>query len=134
MDGAPRARILLRSMLDNLNAQILYMEAQSSDKEYISNLEKIRSVVIKLQEAEISGIVLDEEEAMSGLTTKTDFKPDIHSNYEGLELCGLNLLRTLIREIEISALMVSGVHDSLEICYILNQLGSAVRALMSKYI
>ena len=101
MDGAPIARILLRSMLDNLNAQILYMEAQSSDKGYISNfisnLEKIRSVVIKLQEAEISGTVLDEEEAMSGLTTKTDFKPDLHSNYEGLELCGLNLLRTLIR-------------------------------------
>ena len=68
MDGAPSARILLRGMLDNLNAQILYMEAQSSDKGYISNfisnLEKIRSVVIKLQEAEINGTVLDEEEAM----------------------------------------------------------------------
>ena len=134
VEGAPSARILLRSMLDTVNAQILYMKAQSNDKEYISNLEKIRGAVIKLQNAEINGTVLDEEEAMSGLTTKTDFKPDIHSNYEGLELCGLNLLRALIHETELSAWMVFGVHDGLKICYILNQLGSAVRALMSKYI
>ena len=120
-------------LLYTLNAQILYMKAQSSDKEYISNLQKIRSVVIKLQAAEIEGAVIDEESAMSGLTTKTDFEPDFHSNYEGFELCGLNLLRTLIHEVEQSALIVFGVHDGLKICRILKQLGSAVCALMGKY-
>ena len=133
VEGAPSVRILLRSMLDTLNAQILCMKAQSNNEEYISDLEKIRGVVIILQVAEVAGTPVDEEDTMSGLPLKADYKPDLHSNYEGLEICGLNLLRALIREAELSALLVFGVKDSLKICCTLKQLGSLVCALMSKY-
>lgn len=133
VEGAPSVRILLRSMLDTLNAQILCMKAQSNNEEYISDLEKIRCVVIILQVAEVAGTPVDEEDTMSGLPLKADYKPDLHSNYEGLEICGLNLLRALIREAELSALLVFGVKDSLKICSTLKQLGSAVCALMSEY-
>lgn len=134
VEGAPSVRILLRSMLDTVNAQILCMKAQSNNEEYyISDLEKIRGVVIILQVAEATGTPVDEEDTMSGLPLKADYKPDLHSNYEGLEICGLNLLRALIREAELSALLVFGVKDGLKICSTLKQLGNAVCALMSKY-
>ncbi len=133
VEGAPSVRILLRSMLDTLNAQILCMKTQSGNEEYISDLEKIRGVVIKLQVAEAAGTPVDEEDAMSGLITKTDYELDPYSNYEGAELCGLNLLRAIIREAELSALLVFGVNDGLKICSTLKQLGSAVCALMRKY-
>ena len=133
VEGAPSVRILLRSMLDTVNAQILCMKAQSNNEGYIFDLERVRGVVIKLQVAEAAGTPVDEEDAMSGLPLKADYKPDLRSNYEGLEICGLNLLRAIICEAELSALLVFGVKDGLKICCTLKQLGSAVCALMRKY-
>ena len=139
-------RIELRGKLDSLNAQIVFLQALSQNHEYISDLEDIRQIVRTLQMCEASGEVFAEKFTLWGLS-----EDEIHSRSHNpakfygrghilphhdmqRDSAGLNLLRTLVREVELCACRVFGDYDTLGLCHVLNRLSSAVYILTYKYL
>ena len=139
------ARIELRGRLDSLNAQIVFLQALSQNHEYISDLEDIRQIVRTLQMCEASGEVFAEKFTLWGLS-----EDEIHSRSHNpakfygrghilphhdmqRDSAGLNLLRTLVREAELSA-WNAFADDELRVCHVLNRLSSALYILTYKYL
>ena len=139
-------RIELRGRLDSLNAQIILFQAYSENQIYISDLEQLRKVIRQLQRCEA------DEKTFSGQLELWGYdEDDIHyrshrpekfyvlghilphrdMKHEAAEI---NLLRTLVREAEITACRVFHENDTLKICHILNRLSSALYILIYKYL
>ena len=139
-------RIELRGKLDSLNAQIVFLQALSQNPEYISDLEELREIVRRLQACEAGEKIFSEKFTLWGLS-----EDEIHSRshnpakFFGIghilphydmqrDSAGLNLLRTLVREVELCACRVFGDYDTLGLCRVLNRLSSAVYILTYKYL
>ena len=146
MTDKSTARIALRGKLDSLNAQIVFLQALSQNPEYISDLEDIRQIVRTLQMCEASDEVFADPFTLWGLS-----EDEIHSRSHNpakfygrghilphhdmqTESAGLNLLRTQIRETELSACLAFEDSDYLRLCHVLNRLSSAVYILTYKFI
>ena len=138
-------RIELRGKLDSLNAQIVFLQALSQNHEYISDLEDIRQIIRTLQICEACDQVFTESFTLWGLSEE-----EIHSRSHNpakfygrghilphydmqAESAGLNLLRTLVREVELCA-WKAFTDDELGLCRILNRLSSALYILTYKYL
>ena len=139
-------RIELRGKLDTLNAQIIFLQSDSHSAEYISDLEELRGVVNQIQKCEsgeklfagvltLWGMNEDEIHTRSHNPAKYYGKGHILPHCDmGRESAGLNLLRTLVREVELCAIHAFGHEDTLRICHILNRLSSALYILTYKYL
>ncbi len=146
MTDKSSSRIALRGKLDSLNAQIVFLQALSQNPEYISDLEDIRQIVRTLQMCEASdevfadtftlwGLSEDEIHSRSHNPAKFYGKGHILPHYDmHREAAGLNLLRTQIRETELSACLAFEDSDYLRLCHVLNRLSSAVYILTYKYL
>ena len=138
-------RMTLRGRLDSLNAQIIFLQTLSGNPAYISDLEAIRAIVRQLQACEAGGKIFDSTFTLWGLD-----EDEIHTRshnpakYYGLghimphhdmqrEAASINLLRTLVREAELSACQAFP-DDTLRICHVLNRLSSALYILTYKYL
>ena len=139
-------RISLRGKLDSLNAQIVFLQTLSQNPEYIADLEEVRQIIRTLQMCEACDEVFAQSFSLWGLS-----EDEIHSRshnpakFYGMghilphsdmqtESAGLNLLRTQIRETELSACIAFGDSDCLRLCHVLNRLSSAVYILTYKYL
>ena len=134
-------QLALRGKLDTLNAQIVLMQALSSNKDYISDLEEIRQVVRKLQHCEASGSSFEGDFTLCGITADKLHSLS-HNPKDGhimphcdmkQEAASLNLLRTLIRETELASCRAFP-GDNLRLSHILNRLSSAAYVLTFKYL
>ena len=139
-------RIALRGKLDSLNAQIVFLQALSQNPEYISDLEDFRQIVRTLQMCEACDEVFADSFTLWGLSEdEIHYRSHNPAKFFGIghilphhdmqaESAGLNLLRTLVREVELCACLAFGDSDSLRLCHVLNRLSSAVYILMYKYL
>ena len=146
MTDKSTARIALRGKLDSLNAQIVFLQALSQNPEYISDLEDIRQIVRTLQMCEASdeffadpftlwGLSEDEIHSRSHNPAKFYGRGHILPHHDmQTESAGLNLLRTQIRETELSACLAFEDSDYLRLCHVLNRLSSAVYILTYKFL
>ncbi len=142
--GSPR--IELRGKLDSLNSQIILIQANSDDNEYISDIEEIRKVIVNLQKCEAAekffseklilwGLDEDEIHTRSHNPVKYYGKGHILNHYEmGRKASELNFLRTLVRETELCSVRAFGDDDGLKISHVLNRLSSALYILTYKYL
>ena len=48
-------RIVLRGRLDSLNAQIILMQCESQNQNFINDIEEFRQVILKLMYIEVTG-------------------------------------------------------------------------------
>ena len=134
-------RITLRGRLDSLNAQIIFLQTLSENEEYISDLEEVRGIVRQLQACEAGGKTFSGGFTLWGMTDEE--LHDRSHNPEGghilphsdmkAEAAGLNVLRTLVREVELCAWQAFP-DDELGLCHVLNRLSSAVYILTYKYL
>lgn len=139
-------RIELRGRLDSLNAQIILFQANSDSREFIQDLEEVRSIINKIQACEACGKIfseklilweLDEDEIHERSHNPKKFfnKGHLLLNYKmGRIASEINFLRTLIRETEICACRAFNDADSFNIIHVLNRLSSALYILIYKYI
>ncbi|MBQ7219467.1 MAG: hypothetical protein IJS28_00645 [Synergistaceae bacterium] len=139
------ARIALRGKLDSLNAQIIFLQTLSENHSYISDLEEVRQIVRGLQKHEacneifadtfgLWGLSDDEIHARSHNPKKYYGRGHIMPHHDmQKESAGVNLLRTLVREAELSACHAFP-DDELGLCHVLNRLSSALYILMYKYL
>ncbi len=144
-------KIEFRGCLDELNAQIIFMQTifdgeDKEDKNFISDLEELRGVILKLQKCEVTredfgelnlfGLSENEIHERSHNPEKY-FKlghvmPDISMKKFA---AGLNLLRTKIRHAEIiSCRAFENESENKNISHVLNRLSSAVYILIYKYL
>lgn len=133
-------RMELRGRLDSLNAQTIYIQAMTQTPELIADLEEFRAIVRMLQRCEATGENagrfslwgIDEDEIHS----RSHNPPNGHimpAPEMGRDSAGINLLRTLVREVELCACRVFP-DDTLNICHVLNRLSSALYILTYKYL
>ena len=139
-------RIELRGRLDSLNAQIIFFQASSDNHEYISDLEQIHEIIIKLQKCEAGEkifdsklILFDSDEDELHMRSHNPLKfygrGHILPHYEmKREAAEINLLRTLVRETEICACRAFDNDDRFKIIHVLNRLSSALYVLTYKYL
>ena len=133
-------RMELRGKLDSLNAQTIYIQATSQTPELIADLEEFRAVVRTLQRCEAMS------ESVGRFSLWDMDEDEIHSHSHnpvgghimptpemGRDSAGINLLRTLVREVELCACRVFP-DDALNICHVLNRLSSALYILTYKYL
>ena len=140
------SRIEFRGKLDSLNAQIVFLQALSQNHEYISDLEEVRQIIRRLQACEAGetdfsgkftlwGLSEDEIHSRSHNPAKFFGRGHILPHHDmQKEAAALNLLRTLVRETELSAWRAFGESDPLRLCHVLNRLSSAVYILTYKYL
>ena len=139
-------RIELRGRLDSLNAQIILFQANSNNKEFIKDLEEVRTIITRLQGCEASekifeGVLtlfnLDEDEIHQRSHNPKKFFNKGHlllNHGMGREASEINFLRTLTRETEICACRAFNDTDPYKIIHVLNRLSSALYILIYKYI
>ena len=148
-------KIEFRGCLDELNAQIIFMqtifEGGNDNFNFISDLEELRGVILKLQKCEVTredfgelnlfGLSENEIHERSHNPEKY-FKlghvmPDISMKKFA---AGLNLLRTKIRHAEIISCRAfenesdKNNKNNKNISHVLNRLSSAVYILIYKYL
>ena len=139
-------QIELRGKLDSLNANIIMLQANSGNGEYIADLEEVRGVVIRLQKCEAGEKVFSDRLVLWGLD-----EDEIHershnpAKYYGIghilphydmgrEAAGVNFLRTMVRETEVAACRAYKGEDGFRIIHVLNRLSSALYILTYKYL
>ena len=137
------SRIELRGRLDSLNAEIICVQANSDDENYIADLEEIRGVIRTLQRCEAANESftgkltlweLDEDEIHSQSHNPLGTRRHIMPHYSmGIKAAEINRLRTLVRECELCSCRVFD-GDSLRINHVLNRLSSALYVLIYKYL
>ena len=139
-------RIEFRGKLDSLNAHIVFLQALSQNHEYISDLEEVRQIIRRLQACEAGETEFSGEFRLWGLSEdEIHYRSHNPAKFFGRghilphhdmqkESAGLNLLRTLVREVELCAWRAFRESDPLRLCHVLNRLSSAVYILMYKYL
>lgn len=134
-------RFVLRGKLDSLNAQIVFLQTLSDNREYIADLEEVRQIVRQLQSCEAGERIFDGEFTLWGMSA--DELHRLSHNPEGghilphndmkTEAASLNLLRTSVREAELASCRAFP-EDRLRLSHTINRLSSAVYVLMFKYL
>ena len=134
-------RITLRGKLDSLNAQIILLQTLSGNHAYISDLEEVRAIVRELQAHEAGGKTFSGGFSLWGMTDE-ELHALSHNPQRGhilphpdmkTEAAGVNVLRTLVREVELCAWRAFP-DDELGLCHVLNRLSSAIYILTYKYL
>ena len=145
MTDKTSTQIILRGKLDSLNAQIIYMQAGSNNPEFIADLEQVREIVRRLQSCEARDEIFDGKLILFGLDEDEIHKRSHNpKNFYGLGhilpahemgrlAAGINLLRTLVREIELISCKTF-INDELRINHVLNRLSSALYIMIYKYL
>ena len=140
-------RIKFRGELDYLNAVIILMQAEilnedenACDIKFKNSLEEIRKVITRLQKSEAANknygelkiFGLDENQIHSLTHNHEDgyilFTPEI-----GKYAAEINLLRTLIRRIELTA-CEAFINTNFDYTHVLNRLSSAVYNLIYEFL
>ncbi len=136
-------RIVLRGRLDSLNAQIILMQCESQNQNFINDIEEFRQVILKLMYIEVTGENfgelnlwgLNENEIHERSHNPEKYyasKGHVMPHFEmGIEAAKINFLRTLVREIEIIAYEVFNENN---FTHVLNRLSSALYILIYKYL
>ncbi len=143
-------RIVLRGKLDRLESEIIFAELVAKKERYvgvISDLEEIIKLIRKMIRCEVKDEPLPEINLL-GLTKEElrEHSHHLHANYgihhflpsytHGETVCALNKLRTLTREVEISAfnafLNDKNKLERTDILTALNRLSSSFFIMMAK--
>ncbi|MBQ7577266.1 MAG: hypothetical protein IJT21_03245 [Synergistaceae bacterium] len=145
MTDKTTTRIILRGKLDSLNAQIIYLQSGSNNPEFIADLEQVREIVRSLQACEARDEIFDGRLTLFGLDEdeihKRSHNPKnfygighiLPAHEMGRPAASINLLRTLVREIELISCKTF-INDELRINHVLNRLSSALYIMTYKYL
>ena len=145
MTDKTSTRINLRGRLDSLNAEIIFLQTLTDNQEFISDLEQIREIIRKIQSCEARNEIFSDKLILFGLDEdeihKRSHNPakfyglgHILPCYEmGRLSASINLLRTLVREIELISCKTF-INDELRLNHVLNRLSSALYIIIYKYL
>ena len=134
-------RIKFRGELDYLNAVIILMQSENPDNEKFKNsLEEVRRVITRLQKSltanknygELNIFGLDED-AIHELTHNHERGYILFTAEMGKTAAEVNLLRTLIRQVEITA-CEAFINTDFDYAHVLNRLSSAVYNLIYEFL
>ncbi len=138
-------RIILRGKLDFLNAQIILQQIGSRDnQEFVEALEEFRNVILRLMRCEVTGEDFGELNLWGISEREIHERSHNPEKYYALpghilphysmnrEAASINLLRTIVREVEICAYEAFGCDNNFT--HVLNRLSSALYILIYDYL